>query len=201
MGLRQVKKERTRKAIEDAAIALFAERGYQATTVADIAQAADIAPRTFFGYYASKEDVLFGDADQMFDELAEHLRTRPAGQPTFDALLTWMTGISEELGPPDAREQLVRKIVASSPALQARERLLMGRFEGVLAEAVAVDLGEEGTAMRPRMVAAAATAALWCMREADEGGTREHSLDRLNEAIAFLRSGTEALAQAQSIGS
>lgn len=77
----------------------------------------------------------------------------------------------------------------------------MGRFERVLAEAIGVDLGEEPTAMRPRMVAAAATAALWCMRDAEDADAPEQRLLRLHEAVAFLRSGTEALAQAQPIGS
>ncbi len=196
MGLREVKKERTRKAIEDAAIALFAERGYQATTVADIARAADIAPRTFFAYYRSKEDVLFGDADQMFDELEAHLRERPAGESTFDALRRWIDeAMTDQLAEADARDRTVRDIVAANESLQARERRLMGRFEDLLAAAVATDLGDEPSTLRPRMVAAAAVAALWCMRDGDDGRPADHdrALERLDEALAFLRAGTAAL--------
>ncbi len=196
MGLREVKKERTRKAIEDAAIALFAERGYQATTVADIARAADIAPRTFFAYYRSKEDVLFGDADHMFDELEAHLRERPAGESTFDGLRRWIDEVmTEQFDEADERERTVRELVAANESLQARERRLMGRFEDLLATAVATDLGDEPSALRPRMVAAAAVAALWCMRDGDDGRPADHdqALDQLDEALAFLRAGTSAL--------
>jgi len=196
MGLREAKKERTRKAIEDAAIALFAQRGYQATTVADIAKAADIAPRTFFAYYRSKEDVIFGDADELFADLETHLQQRPAGESTFDALRRWAAERGPEPRPGDARERTVRALVAANEPLQARERQLMGRFEDLLAAAVATDLGDDPAGMRPRMVAAAATAALWCLR--DEEDAPDEALAQLDQAIDFLRAGTAALASARA---
>lgn len=62
-SLRESKRLRTRQALIDAAGELFGQRGYDGTTIADIATAADVSTRTFFSYFASKEDVLFPDAD------------------------------------------------------------------------------------------------------------------------------------------
>src|ERR671919_267048 len=94
-GLRERKKQRTREQIVEAATRLFSERGYEATTIADIAAAADIAPRTFFAYFQSKEAVVFHDADRDYDALAAALAGRPQGEYAFTALRRW---IDERLG-------------------------------------------------------------------------------------------------------
>src|SRR3712207_3821644 len=90
-GLRERKKQRTREAIVGAAMRLFAERGYDATTITDIAAAADIAPRTFFAYFPSKEAVVFHDFDEVYEGFAERLRSRPLGETAFDALRAWVS--------------------------------------------------------------------------------------------------------------
>jgi AcrR family transcriptional regulator len=87
MTHRDRKKARTRQAIIDAATDLFATRGYEETTVADIAAAADIGTRTFFSYFASKEEVLFPEHDARVQAALDALQTRePADGPT-DVLL------------------------------------------------------------------------------------------------------------------
>src|SRR6195952_4000984 len=117
MGLRERKKERTARAIEDAALRLFAERGFQATTVADIAEAADIAPRTFFAYFPSKESVLFGDFDETFQSLAEHLEARTGD--LLDALRAWIVDLVQLDGLPDERELKRREVIDASDQLMA----------------------------------------------------------------------------------
>ena len=143
MGLRERKKEQTRRAIEDAAFRLFAERGFQATTVADIADAADVAPRTFFAYFPSKEDVLFADFDETFEALAARLRGRPPGESTFDALRDWITGLLPDMEADEDREALRHRLCSEYESIAAHERHLMARFEAIIAESVAIDLGDD----------------------------------------------------------
>jgi AcrR family transcriptional regulator len=196
MGLRERKKEKTKRAIEDAAFRLFAERGFHETTVADIADAADVAPRTFFAYFPSKEDVLFADFDDTFDDIAARLRGRPAGESTFDALRAWMTDQLPEIEADRDNAVLRRRMACEHESIAARERHLLGRFETIIAESVAADLGDAPTDLRPRMIGAAAIAAITAMRPDDPGSedmTAEEKLERVNEALEFLRGGVAVL--------
>jgi AcrR family transcriptional regulator len=196
MGLRERKKEQTRRAIEDAAFRLFAERGFQATTVADIAEAADVAPRTFFAYFPSKEDVLFADFDETSEALAARLRDRLPGETTFDALRAWITGLLPDLEADENREALRHRLCSEYESIAAHERHLMARFEAIIAESVAADLGDAPSDLRPRMIAAAAIAALMAMRPDDPGAEElapQEKLQRLDEALEFLRGGVVAV--------
>jgi AcrR family transcriptional regulator len=197
MGLRERKKEQTKRAIEDAAYRLFAERGFQATTVADIADAADVAPRTFFAYFPSKEDVLFADFDATANELSALLRDRVAGETTFDALRRWIADLLPELEAHDDREALRLRLAEEHESIAAHERHLMGRIEEILVEGIAADLEEDPGALRPRMVAAAAIAAIRAMRSDDPcsepASPSEEKLARLDEALEFLAGGIATL--------
>jgi AcrR family transcriptional regulator len=197
MGLRERKKEQTRRAIEGAAFRLFQERGYAATTVADIAEAADIAARTFFAYFPSKEAVVFGDFDETFATLEARLKERPDGETTFEALRAWIGELIDPDGPGDDRDVVRRKLVCDNEALEAHERHIMGRFERLIAESVAVDLGDAPDDLAPRLVAAAAIAALMAMQPHDPAEKKKAvdaaGLAQLDDAFAFLRGGIAAL--------
>ena len=78
VGLRERKKERTSAELTDAAFRLFAERGFDETTIEDIVEQVEVSPRTFFRYFDSKEDVVIG----FFDDLGLELRAMLAGRPS-----------------------------------------------------------------------------------------------------------------------
>jgi AcrR family transcriptional regulator len=200
-GLRERKKQRTREAIVDAALRLFDERGYEETTIADIAEAADIAPRTFFGYFPSKEDVVFADFPADFDALAERLRGRDEDETAIDALRAFIAEVLEQAELADERELCRKRIIKQSEALDAHRRALMGRMEDMLAEAVARDFGNRPGDLRPPMIASAAVAALGSLdktgiSDLDSPPTKEEALAMIDQALIFLQGGLEALRRA-----
>src|ERR1700724_1898780 len=85
-GLRERKKQQTREKIERVALRLFAERGYDQTTLAEIAEAANVSPRTIFAYFENKEDILLCEESSFGDRLADVLEQRPPGATTVDAI-------------------------------------------------------------------------------------------------------------------
>jgi AcrR family transcriptional regulator len=195
-GLRQRKKRQTRDAIVRVAMELFADRGFEATTIADIAHAADIAPRTFFGYFPSKEAVVFHDFDGEFASFAKRLRTRPTGETAFDALREWIIERLPELALDSDEQRQRRALIRATPALQAQERSNLARFEALLSGSVASDLDVPPDSLRAHLVSAAAVAALHALASSDDGPApdgAEHAVAVMDEALVFLRGGVEAL--------
>jgi AcrR family transcriptional regulator len=198
-GLRERKKQRTREQIIDAAMTLFAERGYHATTIADIAEAADVAPRTFFSYFPSKEAVVFPNVDRDLDSLAIALRDRLPGETAFDALRRWIDAMFDQwIAEQDVA--LVRKrLCHEDEGLANFQGGMMARIHELLLEAIADDLDEPQDTLRPRLVAAAAVAALTSLEDNfDEKAERlpvakSEALAVLDDAMLFLRGGIDAL--------
>src|ERR1700730_1597456 len=85
-GLRERKKQKTRETIANVALELFAERGYEHTTIAEIADAAEGSPRTIFAYFPSKEYILFCDQPEVHERFAQALQHRAEGITALDAL-------------------------------------------------------------------------------------------------------------------
>ena len=197
-GLRELKKQRTREQIIEAAMRLFAERGYHATTIADIAAAAEVAPRTFFSYFPSKEAVVFYNSDRDLDGLAHALSNRISGETAFDALRRWIDAMFEEMSSTTDEAHLRKRLCREDEGLANFQGGVIARLQELLLEAIADDLGEPPDALRPRLVAAAAVAALTSL----EGTLDEHeeheankaaALAVLDDVIAFLGGGLDAL--------
>ena len=194
-GLRERKKQQTRDTIARVALELFAERGYEETTLAEIAEAADVSPRTIFAYFESKEEILFCDAPAELDQLRDALAHRPEGSTTIDAL----RGVLSSMDPPDELAKLRKQIVTSSPALKLKMRARVAELEPVLVESFAKDLGSDPDDIRALLIAASATAAFTAVHDRleAEAGARPTSHERamaiVDEVFEFLRGGLERL--------
>jgi AcrR family transcriptional regulator len=165
-GLRERKKQRTRDALVDAAYELFHRKGYDATTVEEIAEIADVSPRTFFRYFMSKEDVALAPLDQQFTEVLAALAARPAGEPVISALQSAAVGVvqaheARDASPDLKRHQRLQTLLADTPALMAAS---LGRSTArldELAQLLAARMGVDSRAdPRPRLVASVALCAV-----------------------------------------
>src|SRR5580704_9586218 len=146
------RKRRTRQAIQAAALELFAERGYRDTTINDIAERADVAPRTVTVHFPAKEELLL-DADPFtLDSLSERLSARRPHESALEALRAWMAATMTEVESSAAeldgrfwsRRALRAHIITTEPELRGRARASYYPFERTLADAIGKDLGKSG---------------------------------------------------------
>jgi AcrR family transcriptional regulator len=137
-GLRERKKEKTRQALASAAMRLFAERGYDATTVADIATAAEVSTRTFFAYFPSKEDVFFAGTRERLDLVRQAFAAHSGALPPLSAMRATLDQIIEtasgDLFAPDRDIRL--RLLIERPELRARGTQLLFSAHQVLADAL-----------------------------------------------------------------
>lgn len=155
LGLRERKKEQTRRAIGEAAGRLFAERGFDAVTVAEVARAVDVSEKTVFNYFPSKED-LFYDRMEVFETaLIEAVRTRRPEDSVLSAFRGFVLDRSKGLADEERAEVIARaaRLIAGSPALMAREREIVSRSTRALADLIAEEGGAGTAAVEPWVVA------------------------------------------------
>ncbi|MFJ6771199.1 TetR family transcriptional regulator [Kitasatospora sp. NPDC091257] len=148
-GLRELKKERTRRAISEAAIALFLEHGFDRVSVADVAAAAEVSKPTLFSYFPTKEDLVVHRFADHQEQAAEVVRARPPGEPVLDALLRdFLAGLTRRdpvTGLNDHPAVLAfTGLVHGTPSLAARVGEYVARAERSLAEALRASPGLPG---------------------------------------------------------
>lgn len=161
-GLRARKKQRTRDALIRAALELFTEQGYDATTVDEIAEAVDVSQRTYFRYFANKEDVAFAVQEMVEARFLEELSARPAAEAPLTALHSAVMAAWDEIG--SAIESMIPvelymrsyRMIESTPALIASHLRRFSELEEQIARLIASREGLDVDAdPRPRVLVAA----------------------------------------------
>jgi AcrR family transcriptional regulator len=190
-GLRERKKARTRASIREHALRLFREQGYDATTVDQIAEAADVSPSTFFRYFPTKEDVVLQDdldvlAISAFEaqpaELSPIAAFRAAAKDAFAALG------EEEL----ARLRETTELSLTIPAVRAAAMDELTRTIDLIAEAVARRVGRDPGDFAARNVAGAAVGVILAANMPWEQFAKESGaamFERVDAALAHLEAG------------
>ena len=153
-GLRERKKARTRAAIREHALRLFRDQGYHATTVEQIAEAAEVSPSTFFRYFPTKEDVVLQDD---FDALVfEALEAQPSGIPPIAAFRAAFAAVYAALTPTQLDQfRELTALTLAVPELRARTLDEFSRMIGTIAEAVARRAGRDPEDLAVRTLAGA----------------------------------------------
>jgi len=154
-GLRERKKEQTRQLIADAARELFAERGFDAVTVAEVARAADVSEATVFNYFPRKEDLVYGRMESFEDELLAAVRDRAPGESALQAFGRFVLEPRGLLAGKSANEELlaITRMIAESPALLAREEEIFLRYTRSLASLLAEETGTRPDDVEPWVAA------------------------------------------------
>jgi AcrR family transcriptional regulator len=191
-GLRERKKARTRAAIREHALRLFREQGYAATTVDQIAEAADVSPSTFFRYFPTKEDVVLQDE---FDVLA--IAAFEEQPPELSPVAAFRAAASQAFAALDqedlAKLRETAQLTLTIPELRARAMDEFSRTIEVIAEAAARRSGRNPSDFAVRILAGAIVGVVMAatMPWSDWAETPQDTdmLDRIDAALAQLEAG------------
>jgi AcrR family transcriptional regulator len=157
IGLRERKKLRTRKTIERVALELFARAGFQGTTLAEIAGAAEVAPSTLHAYFPTKEHILFAFYDRFIQTARQRVLDREPPESLIDAIQAWVSEDVPAFADDEATIRQRRTVIDNDETLLAQERLRLALLEDVFAEAFARHLGEDADDLRSRLMASVTT--------------------------------------------
>ncbi|SDG86761.1 TetR/AcrR family transcriptional regulator [Klenkia brasiliensis] len=184
---RTLKRDATRRRLTDAAYELFAAHGYDAVSVADIAEAADVSVPTFYAYFRTKEHVVLPEQDLSW--IRTHLSRTPADLPLPERIRLGLHAIVGEIEE-HARPESIRRwqLVHAEPALRRRAYDRERASADSLAEVLGVDLATpEGAADVVVLSACLSASTTSFLRWAETGGTRPLT-ELIDEAFAALRS-------------
>jgi AcrR family transcriptional regulator len=186
-GLRERKKARTRAAIREHALRLIREQGYDATTVEQIAEAAEVSPSTFFRYFPTKEDVVLQDDMELL--WMDVFLAQPADMGPIAALRAGVRAAFDGMGPAElAQLRETMDISMAVPAIRARMLAEFARTTQVIAQAVAKRTGRAASDFEVQALAGAVVGiamAAWF----EQPGDLEGLGNKLERGLALLEAG------------
>ncbi|SMF79055.1 TetR/AcrR family transcriptional regulator [Streptomyces sp. Amel2xC10] len=185
-SLRERGKARRREAILTAAYELFAERGFDATSIADIAEAAEVSPRTVTLYFPTKLELAMEHFNAFVDRLAAALHARPAGQGILDTVEQWLR---EQADSRDRFDELHDRMLQANPQLKG---LCRGRLADVVqdgARLLAEEQGRRPDDFAPRILAATVASVIGELTHRSEPGDLETAMTFIRAAAATLQPG------------
>ncbi|MEV7216611.1 TetR family transcriptional regulator [Kitasatospora cineracea] len=188
LSLRERKKLKTRQTLRREALRLFAEQGWEATTVDQIAAAAEVSPSTFFRYFPVKEDLLLTDE---YDPLmADAIRSRPADEPFLTSAREVLVGLVRRMLAEHEHAELYERmrLAAAIPSVRVRMLEGSGQPRGMLLDLLTERAGPDASPLGLRVTAAAISAALTetSLYWADHEG-RDDLADLLDQALRHLQ--------------
>jgi AcrR family transcriptional regulator len=189
-GRRERKNAQTRAALADAALRLFFEKGYDAVSVKEIADAVDISVPTVFNHVPDgKEALICDDGTERRESLLAALRERPAGQSVLAALREFMSARGPFVADPSAAFRRHTELIMNTPALRDYSRKLWIRCEEPLAAAIATEIGRPAGDLTARAVAR------YILEIPQFVGDAVDPLDALNAVFDLLEYGMTGVAR------
>ena len=185
-GLRERKRANTHARVHSAAMALFSHKGFEATTLDDIASAAGVSRRSLFHYFASKEDIVLSTKAGLGDLIEAAVARRPADEPLLAMAENALTDMASDFQGPGPRA--LARLIHDTPALRSGDQAKYEALEGRLARAMAARKGLAPDDLQTRVVATTAIGVLrvatgaWLASD-DERGPEVHG----KAAFAALR--------------
>src|SRR4051794_16937330 len=156
-GLRERKKQQTRDLIADTARRLFADRGFEGVTVAEVASEADVSEATVFNYFPTKEDLFYSRLEAFEEELLASIREREPGESilaAFGRFVLTQRGLLAARNEESAqRLAQITRVISESPALLAREQRIFAGYTDSLAALIAEETGADASDPEPWVVA------------------------------------------------
>jgi AcrR family transcriptional regulator len=149
IGVREDKKRETRARLERAALDLFARRGYDRTTVEDVAAEAGVSARTAFRYFPAKADLVFGDAESDLTDLRTQLAAQDRSLPALEAIRIALVEFSQRIGTPVNAER--SRVIAANPTLAARGLQVREVWAAAIGDELAARRGRPAADERDRL--------------------------------------------------